>query len=727
MRDGATEPSRLRPELVDWRELIKESTSDVLFQNDLAGRVLWISDAVEDALGYKPEAVVGRDVLSLVHPSEVERIRNARARAWAGEELDSIPLRVRHANGEYRNLQARTRPLYGSDGAIIGNVVVWKDIHDRLAAVRAFATLTEANRVLLRAADSDSLLQDMCETITSVGEYALAIYGVLVHDAEKSVHLVAVAGEDHGYAETLKLTWGEGPLGQGPTGICLRTGKTQVRNELSQDPRFAPWLAQASSRGIQCSIALPVFVHDTIHGALMVYSQEAGSFDARAQGLLEGLAADLGFGLSRYEDVAALEVSEAARDHAVQFDWLTGLAKKPLSAQRIADVLATRRVPGWALLCVGVDGMTAINQAFTYQAGDAVLREVAARLVDSAGAHDRVGRIAGDEFVVILRDVITATDAAEAAQRLIEDIHGSVQFEDEIIDVSACVGIAMFEQQDADGLIRDATVAMRAASRRGFGTYAFVDENTAISSRIALDTQMQLREAVTRGEITSWYMPVMRLEDGKPCGYEALVRWIKEDGSLVMPDQFLAIAERSHLIIDIDRLVLSQAVDALLCIDPSLHIAVNVSAPTLQAGQLTATVLAEIARSGIDPRRLHLEVTETALLNVSESVKQVMRDLAHIGITWWLDDFGTGYSSISHLRDLPIHGVKLDQTFTAGLVAGDSHAARLTRGLAGLADGLNLRTVAEGVETAEQAALLRGQGWEMAQGWHFGKPAPLPT
>ena len=717
---------RPRPEPVDWRELVRESTSDVLYQNDLNGRVMWISNAIEDVLGYPPESVIGQDLLNFVHPSDVERIRLIRKQSIGGEELDSINLRVRHADGDYRTLQAKTRPLYGADGLVNGNVVVWKDVHDRLAAMRAFATLTEANRVLLRATSESTLLQQMCETITAVGGYSFALYGIPVDDEEKSVRTVAVAGDDRGYAAALKVSWGDGPLGQGPAGLSLRTGQTQVRNDLTNDPRFAPWLAEASSRGIQCSIALPVFVQGEAHGVLSVYAQEADSFDHRAQELLEGLAADLGFGLTRFHAAEELKASEAARRHAVEFDWLTGLAKKPLSMRRIQDLLDSRRTTGWALLCVGVDGMTAINQAFTYQTGDEVLREVAARLVASTGEHDRVGRIAGDEFVVMLRDISSAADAAETAQRLINDVHGSMQLNGNTIEVSACVGIAMLDQQDADAIIRDATGAMRAASRQGFGSYAFVDENAALLSRLALDTQVQLREALTQADLTAWYMPVFNLESNALVGYEALVRWVRSDGTVITPDRFLTVAERSHFIIDIDRLVLRHAVDALAQMATALHVAVNVSAQTLQAGNLEAMVRGELERSHVAPHRLHLEVTETALLDVSNSVKQVMHNLAELGIRWWLDDFGTGYSSISHLRDLPIHGVKLDQTFTAGLIAGDSHAARLTRGLVGLADGLNLRTVAEGVETGEQAALLRGQGWEMAQGWHFGKPAPLP-
>jgi diguanylate cyclase (GGDEF)-like protein/PAS domain S-box-containing protein len=720
------EHDRLQRDTFDWRELVGDS-SPVLCQNNLEGKVYWISESLQRVLGFKPEEVIGKDVSAFVHPADAEQVQNMRERSIGGEEIDAVSLRVRHADGSYRIGQARTRPLYDSSGAVRGNVIAWQDLHDRMATMRAFATLAEANRVMLRASSEEMLLKQMCSTITSIGGYSFALYGVAVGDEEKSVRIVAADGDDRGYADSLKVSWDDGPLGQGPGGLAIRTEKTQVRNDLAADPRFAPWRALASSRGIQCCIALPVFVHDKVHGFLAVYSQEANSFDDRAQELLEGLAADLGYGLARYQDAAALTAAEAARKHAVEFDWLTGLAKKSLTIVRIQELIDSQSAQGWALLCVGVDGMTAINQAFNHPAGDAVLVEVAARLVESVDAHELVGRIAGDEFVVILRDVVTATDAEEAAQRFIRDVQGAIQFDGNTIDISACVGIAMFDGQDADALVRDATGAMRDATRQGFGTYAFVDESTAMISRIALETQLQLREALCQGEVTAWYMPVVRLEDSKLFGYEALVRWVKDDGTVITPDRFLPVAERSHSIIEIDRVVLRHAIETLASINPDLHIAVNVSASTMQAGKLETIVRAELEGGGVDPRRLHLEVTETALLNVSETVKHVMREIAALGVTWWLDDFGTGYSSISHLRDLPIHGVKLDQTFTSGLIAGDSHASRLTRGLVGLAAGLNLRTVAEGVETAEQAALLRGQGWEMAQGWHFGKAAPLPA
>ncbi len=711
---------------VDWRSFIDGGPAEVIFHTDLEGRVLWISADVLEALGFEPSPILGTDLIARVHPADQERILALRRQALAGQHLSSVPIRVRSIDGEYHEFQAAARSVTGVNGAVEGLVVTWRDVNDRVAVVRAFATLAEGSRVLLRATSEQDLLQRMCEAATHIGGYAFAWYGVPVDDEEKSILIRAVAGNDMGYTRNLRTSWGDGPLAQGPAGLAIKTRQTQVLNNLAEDPRFAPWLQQANRRGIRCSISLPVLVHGEIHGALLVYSQDPRSFDDRAQELLEALAADLGYGLAQRQDAEALRISQEALEREVTFDSLTGLAKQGLSLQRIQEILDTREAPGWALLCVGVDGMTSINQAYTYAAGDAVLKEVARRLVHVAGAHDRVGRIAGDEFALILRELITSTDAAEAAQRILGALVGPFEHDGVQFDISGCIGIAMAGDDDAESLLRDATAAMRAASKQGRARWSFLDENVAARSRMALDVQSRLREALHNQRIVAWFMPIVELSTHALCGYEALVRWVLEDGSVMPPDTFLPIAERSDLIRDIDRLVLAQSFDALAAIDPAFHIAVNVSAASLHSGGLEAAVSEELQRTGVLATRLHLEVTETTLLQVTQEIRDSMLRLARAGVTWWVDDFGTGYSSVSHLRDLPIQGLKLDQSFTAGLSAHDSHTARLTRGLVGLADGLDLRTVAEGVETAEQAALLQGQGWEMAQGWLFGKALPLP-
>jgi diguanylate cyclase (GGDEF)-like protein len=444
-------------------------------------------------------------------------------------------------------------------------------------------------------------------------------------------------------------------------------------------------------------------------------------------------AGELVGGVIGVRDIADEVAARDALEHELDFDDLTGLAKRSVALERIQDILDTRRTEGWALLCAGVDGMTAVNQAYTYAAGDEVLQVVADRLVDVSGAADRVARIAGDEFVILMRDIVTPTDAANAAERILSavrgpiDVGGPVDAGGTTIDVTACVGIAIPADRDAESLLRDAAAAMRQAARKGSDTWEFLDGNVAAETRQVLAVQASLRDAVQDGRIQPWLMPVARLADGSVCGYEALVRWVHGDGSVTTPDAFLDVAERSGLILRIDRAILRQVVDALQTLPNDVPVAVNVSAATLSSGTFSEDVIRELSLSGQDPSRLHLEVTETALFHVTDAVQGTMRALADLGVAWWVDDFGTGFSSISHLRDLPISGLKLDQTFTAGITSGDSHASRLSQGLAGLANGLGLQTIAEGVETTAQARILTEHGWQMGQGWLYGRPAPLTT
>ncbi|MEI8083330.1 MAG: GGDEF domain-containing phosphodiesterase, partial [Actinomycetes bacterium] len=326
-----------------------------------------------------------------------------------------------------------------------------------------------------------------------------------------------------------------------------------------------------------------------------------------------------------------------------------------------------------------------------------------------------------------MRDIITPTDAALTAERLLTAVRGPVIVGEHRIEVTACIGIAPATGQDAQDLLRDATAAMRQAAALGPDRWEVLGGDIATKTRLELETRAGLRQAMTNEQIQAWFMPVVDLLDGRTCGYEALVRWIQQDGSVVAPVDFLDIAERSGVITAIDRIILSQGLNALDTMDPQAWIAVNVSAASMSSGDLLDMIRGELDRSGADPRRLHLEVTETALFRVTDAVQAMMQAVADLGVSWWVDDFGTGYSSISHLRDLPIAGLKLDLSFTQQITGvSRDRPTMLTNGLVGLAHGLGLATIAEGIETRRQANILIAQGWTMGQGWLYGKAAPAP-
>ncbi len=326
--------------------------------------------------------------------------------------------------------------------------------------------------------------------------------------------------------------------------------------------------------------------------------------------------------------------------------------------------------------------------------------------------------------MVLLHDLRTPADAAAMAERVRVAVLGEVKVQDQSIEPTVSIGVAAGERgSSGEDLLRNASLAVRQAKDAGRNRWQFVDPAIALDARRRLQVEGQLRDALRDGDMTAWFQPIVSLADRRVCGYEALARLTVPGQPIVPPNDFLPVAESTHQIIEIDFAVLSRALD-LAAILPKEHIAINVSAPTLAAPDYADRFSEAVHASGVDPQRLRLEVTETALLGMGPTIVEAMRQAADLGSTWYVDDFGTGFSSISHLRDLPVSGLKLDQSFTSGIRDGDQTCIKLSQGLIGLADGLGLDTVAEGVETAFEAGALLGQGWHLGQGWLFGRPVP---
>jgi diguanylate cyclase (GGDEF)-like protein/PAS domain S-box-containing protein len=429
---------------------------------------------------------------------------------------------------------------------------------------------------------------------------------------------------------------------------------------------------------------------------------------------------DLVGGIDVLRDIdREVEVREALQ-HEYDHDGLTGLANRLALAARIQRVAGAPGAGPLTVLAVGLDDLKEVNEALTYRAGDRVLMVVAERLSRAIGVRDNVARVAGNEFAVLMNGFGDAQAAAVLAGRLLDEVGGSMRLGVHDLDISVSIGIASSDGLDAEALLADASLALHQAKTRGRGRWEFLDPVTSDEARTRMVLRTRLRDAISAGELRAWFQPVVALTAGTVIGYEALVRWEHPDGSMEEPDSFIPFAERSDLVLPLDRAVLRDAVVLLARLDDDRHVAVNVSAQSLAAPDL----LKVLADAGVPPSRLHLEITETALVHVTDQVQAAMRALALEGVRWYVDDFGTGYSSITHLRDLPVSGLKLDRSFTAGLGDGDVTSERIVQALAGLARGLELDTVAEGVETRSEADVLSAHGWRHAQGWLFGRAVP---
>lgn len=408
-------------------------------------------------------------------------------------------------------------------------------------------------------------------------------------------------------------------------------------------------------------------------------------------------------------------------------DPLTALLTRERFERRLSEEFLAREPDQVSVLCVGVDSLSRVNDAYTHAAGDAVLAAVAARLLDEVGDSSRVARGTGAEFLVLVADEAGAPDVGALAERLRLVAHDPVRVGRHDVSMTVSVGIASGQADVSPReMVRAATLAMRSAKDSGRDRIAFSTQALADAAEQWLTMSESVSAGLRAAEIVAWFQPIHHLGTRELHGYEALVRWVKPDGTVVSPGDFLPVAEHSDLITRIDIAVMRQSLRALDGWAAPQFVSLNVSARSLRSTTYEAALVEALARLGPKASRVHLEVTETDLVHVSAEIIERMERIADLAVGWYIDDFGTGYSSISHLRDLPVRGIKLDTSFSAGIRAGESRTIRLAQALAGLGEGLGLDTVAEGVETEAQLQILAAQGWQYAQGWLFGRPGPLP-
>ncbi len=435
------------------------------------------------------------------------------------------------------------------------------------------------------------------------------------------------------------------------------------------------------------------------------------------------------------KDVTARVRDQAHIARLAYHDNLTGLPNRSLLQDRITQALAQaqRDKHSVAALFLDLDYFKHINDSLGHDAGDMVLRECARRLAGSLREADTVGRFGGDEFVVLLPDVESATDAAHVAAKLVAATRAPFRIGGEILHVRLSVGIALApaDGSDAATLIRNADAAMYQAKQAGRNGFRFftADLNADASRRLSLESD--LRGALERAEFTIAYQPQIDLVTGTVTGLEALLRWRRGgQGVIVPPNEFVSVCEDIGVIHELGAWVLREAChQANAWLRAGLapgSVAVNVSARQIHQPGFIESVAAALQSSGLDADRLVLEITESVMLDRREEAFAILDRLRGLGVRLSLDDFGTGYSSLSYLKQIPVDLLKVDQSFVREVHLHKRDAAMVEAMLA-LAAGLGLGVVAEGVETAEQADRLRAMGCPVAQGYFFSWPLDVPA
>jgi diguanylate cyclase (GGDEF)-like protein/PAS domain S-box-containing protein len=430
-----------------------------------------------------------------------------------------------------------------------------------------------------------------------------------------------------------------------------------------------------------------------------------------------------------FHDVSAARALSLRMSYLARHDSLTDLPNRILLNDRLAQAisLAHRHRYKLALLFLDVDRLKHINDSLGHAIGDRLLQSVAQRLLACVRSSDTVSRQGGDEFVILLSELTHERDAAVGADKILQALRAPHRIDRHDLHVTASIGIATYPDDgtEAERLLKNADSAMYHAKDNGRDHYQFFkpDMNERAIERQSLESG--LRHAIDRQQLVLHYQPKINLETGAIIGVEALIRWNHSPYGLVPPVQFIPIAEECGLIVPIGRWVLREACrqarawqDAGL---PPTGIAINISAVELRAKDFVAGVRAILAETGLQPHYLELELTETFLMQDSDSTAAVLEALKDMGVQLALDDFGTGYSSLSYLRRFPIDSLKIDQSFVCDLTT-DADDASIVTAMIGMGKSLQMRVVAEGVQTSEQLAFLQRHGCPEGQGYYFSRP-----
>jgi diguanylate cyclase (GGDEF)-like protein/PAS domain S-box-containing protein len=427
----------------------------------------------------------------------------------------------------------------------------------------------------------------------------------------------------------------------------------------------------------------------------------------------------------------SLRSSEARMTHSAEHDFLTGLPNRMLLNDRVnrAIALAPRHRKKVAVLFLDLDGFKHINDSLGHSTGDKLLQSIAARLGSCVRSTDTVSRQGGDEFVVLLSEVEHEEDPAITARRMLRAVADPHSIDGHDLHVTTSIGVSVYpdDGRDAETLIKNADTAMYQAKENGRQNYRFFKPAMNVRAVERQSIEESLRRALERQEFTLHYQPKVNLKSGQITGAEALIRWAHPTRGLLYPAQFIPVAEDCGLILPIGNWVLREACrqartweDAGL---PLTTMAVNISAIEFRNENFLKGVFAALTDTKLEPRSLELELTEGVLMKHVDSTESVLKALRATGVQLAVDDFGTGYSSLSYLRRFSVDALKIDQSFVRQITTASRETAIVTAVIS-MGRSLNLRVVAEGVETQEELTFLQAHLCDEAQGYYFSRPVP---
>jgi diguanylate cyclase (GGDEF)-like protein/PAS domain S-box-containing protein len=627
------------------------------------------------------------------------------------------------SSGDMRWLSTTKVPLLDEGEEAAGLLGISRDITDRKQADVLRNGQAQILEMIAMSAPLDGVLDRLMRLVESQLTGILA--SVLLLDDE-GVHL------RHGAAPSLAEAYTRAIDGVrigpkvGSCGTAAHRRESVVVADIATDPLWEDYRELASEYGYRSCWSTPIFSHQgVVLGTFAMYSRTIREPTAAEAALIEVTTRIAGIAIERKR-------AEDRIHFMANHDALTGLPNRTLLKDRLAQaVLYAQRYDRWAtVVFIDLDNFKVVNDSLGHNAGDELLKVVADRMVRCVRATDTVVRLGGDEFVILLFDQPKNVDLISATLQTIRAaIAEPICVEGRNLQVMSSIGIANYPKDgiDADALIANADAAMYRAKEMGRDNFQFYtpELNTKVHEKLVL--QEELRNAIARSEFLLLYQPQVDLRTGRVFAVEALIRWRHPSLGIVSPDKFIPMAEESGLIVTIGDWVLHEACrqnkvwqDAGM---PHLTMSVNVSARQFGDKNLVRRVAHSLEKSGLEAQYLELELTESLIMQDVEAAIATMKELQTLGVRLSIDDFGTGYSSLAALKSFPVTRLKIDKSFITDLVTNENDRA-VTTAVISLGQKLNLRVIAEGVETEDQMAFLRENNCDEMQGYHFSRPVP---
>jgi diguanylate cyclase (GGDEF)-like protein/PAS domain S-box-containing protein len=706
------------------------ATSDVIWDLNLITESLWWNENFTKVFGY-PREDVDRTVKSwydATHPDDRDRVEAGMRRLIdSGGESWSDEYRFRRRDGSYAEVLDRGHVIRDSAGKAVRMIGAMEDVTSR----------KEGEEKMRKQALQQRLIAEF-------GQWVLASTGV-ADVLNRAVELVSVTLKAD-YCNVLELDPdGKQLLFKAATGwpaewigqrtVPVRPGNrvefalshrepviTKDYEDKEEETRFAP--SPLLQFGVRSGVEVPIFGTTGTFGILSAHSLKPRRFGEDDLSFLQSVANILALAVER-------KGAEERLAYLAQFDALTTLPNRHLFHDRLLQTMAQGRRSGnpMAVLYIDLDRFKLVNDTQGHGAGDKLLKEAAARLTQCIRSGDTVGRFGGDEFGAVLSDLAKPGDASIVAQKMIDALARPFDLDGHETYVSASVGITLFpgDSEEAGALIMNADTAMYRAKEQGRSTYQYFTREMNERALARMQVEAALRRGLERREFLLHYQPKVDLESGVICGFEALLRWQHPERGMVSPVEFIPVLEDAGLIVPVGEWVMREVCRQIqawkgsgLSVPP---VAVNLSARQFLQKDLEATVRLILRESGVDPSLIQFELTESLLMKEPEAAARTLRGLKESGVRISVDDFGTGYSSLAYLKRFPIDALKIDHAFIRDVTTNPEDAA-IALAIIGLAHGLKLKVVAEGVETEGQLNFLSMHACDEMQGYYFSRPVP---